>query len=281
MPKLRNSSSEAVQAAAEGQAAAENIVRMEHIYKTFNKGSVNEVVLFTDFNLAIHQGEFVSVVGSNGSGKTTMLNILCGTTEIDSGKIFLRNQEIDKMQEYQRAAFIGRVFQNPATGTCPSLTILENMSLADNKGSAYGLTPGVNKRQTDFYRSQLELLKLGLEDKLNLVVGSLSGGQRQALALLISTMTPIDLLILDEHTAALDPRSSETVMELTQEFISEKGITTLMVTHNLKYAANYGDRLIMMHKGESVVDVSGQDKEGYAVADLLKVFNEISVECGN
>lgn len=281
MPKLRNSSSEAVQAAAEGQAAAENIVRMEHIYKTFNKGSVNEVVLFTDFNLAIHQGEFVSVVGSNGSGKTTMLNILCGTTEIDSGKIFLRNQEIDKMQEYQRAAFIGRVFQNPATGTCPSLTILENMSLADNKGSAYGLTPGVNKRQTDFYRSQLELLKLGLEDKLNLVVGSLSGGQRQALALLISTMTPIDLLILDEHTAALDPRSSETVMELTQEFISEKGITTLMVTHNLKYAANYGDRLIMMHKGESVVDVSGQDKEDYAVADLLKVFNEISVECGN
>ncbi len=274
------------QATAEGLAAksqvdSENIVRMEHIYKTFNKGSVNEVVLFIDFNLTINQGEFVSVVGSNGSGKTTMLNILCGTTEIDSGKIFLRDQEISTKKEYQRAAFIGRVFQNPATGTCPSLTILENLSLADNKGSTYGLTSGINKRQTDYYRSQLELLKLGLEDKLNLLVGSLSGGQRQALALLISTMTPIDLLILDEHTAALDPRSSETVMNLTQEFIREKNITTLMVTHNLKYAANYGDRLIMMHKGESVIDVSGRDKGNYAVADLLKVFNEISVECGN
>lgn len=258
-----------------------DIVRMEHLYKTFNKGSVNETVLFTDFNLDISKGEFVSVVGSNGSGKTTLLNILCGSTEIDSGKIYLRNQDIGKMKEFQRAAFIGRVFQNPATGTCPTLTILENMSLADNKGSVFGLTSGINKRRLDFYRSQLELLKLGLEDKIDLLVGSLSGGQRQALTLLISTMTPIDLLILDEHTAALDPRSSETVMELTEEIVREKKITTLMVTHNLKYAVNYGNRLIMMHKGERVIDVAGEDKYNYAVADLLKVFNEISIECGN
>jgi len=254
---------------------------MEHIYKTFNRGSVNEVVLFTDFNLSINKGEFVSVVGSNGSGKTTLLNILCGTTAIDSGRIFLKNQDIGKMKEFQRAAFIGRVFQNTATGTCSSLTILENMSHTDNKGRIYGLTSGINKRRVDFYRSQLELLKLGLEDKINLTVGSLSGGQRQALALLISTMTPIDLLILDEHTAALDPRSSETVMELTEEIVNEKKITTLMVTHNLRYAVNYGDRLIMMHKGEAVIDVAGEDKYNYAVSDLLKVFNEISVECGN
>jgi len=257
------------------------IVRMEHIDKTFNKGSVNEVVLFSDFNLNIRQGEYVSVVGSNGSGKTTMLNILCGSTDIDSGRIFVKNKDVYRMKEYQRARFIGRVFQDPAKGTCSNLTILENMSLADNKGALYGLTRGINKRRIDFYRSQLEQLKLGLEDKINLHVGSLSGGQRQALALLISTMVPIDLLILDEHTAALDPRSSETVMELTNQIVLEKKITTLMVTHNLRYAIQYGNRIIMMHKGECVIDAAGNEKSNYAVADLLKIFNEISVECGN
>jgi putative ABC transport system ATP-binding protein len=185
------------------------------------------------------------------------------------------------MKEHRRAAFIGRVFQDPAKGTCPSLTVLENMSLADNKGAPYGLTRGVNRRRIDYYRSSLELLKLGLEDKLDLQVGSLSGGQRQALALLISTMAPLDLLILDEHTASLDPRSSETVMELTNRIVLEKKVTTLMVTHNLRYAVQYGNRLIMMHNGECVIDVADDEKTNYAVPDLLKVFNEISVECGN
>ncbi len=257
------------------------LVSMEHIYKTFNKGSVNQVVLFTDFNLSIDKGEFVSVVGSNGSGKTTMLNILSGFTDIDSGRITLDQRDIGKMKEYQRAKYIGRVFQDPSTGTCPALTILENMALADNKNKPFGLTRGVNKKRIDEYRTQLERLKLGLEDKINLQVGSLSGGQRQALALLISTMTPIDLLILDEHTAALDPRSSETVMELTQQLVSKKNLTTLMVTHNLKYAVQYGERLIMMHKGDCVVDVKGEEKKHLEVNDLLKVFNEISIECGN
>jgi len=254
---------------------------MEHIDKTFNKGTVNEVVLFRDFSLNIRRGEYVTVVGSNGSGKTTMLNILCGNTGIDRGRIYVNGRDVCRLKEYQRARFIGRVFQDPAKGTCPSLTILENMSLADNKGSAYGLTRGVNRKRIDFYRSQLELLKMGLEDKLNLEVGNLSGGQRQALALLISTMVPIDLLILDEHTAALDPRSSETVMELTNRIVLEKRITTLMVTHNLRYAIEYGNRIIMMHAGECVVDAAGPEKDKYAVADLLKIFNEISVECGN
>lgn len=260
---------------------SDDIVTIEHLYKTFNRGSVNEVVLFTDFNLSIKEHEFVSVVGSNGSGKTTMLNILCGTTGIDSGRIYLRDNDVGNMKEYQRASFIGRVFQDPAKGTCPTLTILENMSLADNKGRIFGLSAGINKHRIDYYRTQLELLHLGLEDKVNVPVGSLSGGQRQALALLISTMTPIDLLILDEHTAALDPRSSETVMELTDGLIREKNITTLMVTHNLRFAVNYGDRLIMMDKGQCVIDVRGEEKNRYAISDLLKVFNEISIECGN
>jgi putative ABC transport system ATP-binding protein len=257
------------------------LVRMENVYKTFNKGSVNEVVLFTDFNLNIEKGEFVSVVGSNGSGKTTMLNILCGFTEIDSGRVFLNNRDISNLKEYKRSQYIGRVFQDPSKGTCPTLTILENMALADNKNKPFGISLGVNKKRVDYYRSQLELLKLGLEDKINLQVGSLSGGQRQALALLISTMTPIELLILDEHTAALDPRSSETVMELTQHIISEKKITTLMVTHNLKYAVEYGSRLLMMHNGGCVIDKGGEEKQNLKVSDLLSVFNEISIECGN
>lgn len=257
------------------------IVRIEHVYKTFNKNSVNEVTLFADFSLAIAKNEFISVVGSNGSGKTTLLNILCGSIGVDSGNIYLKNHEISRMKEFDRAAGIGRVFQDPGKGTCPALTILENMSLADNKNRFFGLGSGVSKRRTDYYKSQLELLKLGLEDKIHLQAGSLSGGQRQALALLISTMTPIDLLILDEHTAALDPRSSETVMELTQQFVTEKKITTLMVTHNLKYAVRYGDRLLMMHKGECVIDAAGDSKKNYAIDDLLKVFNSISLECGN
>lgn len=257
------------------------IVRVEHLSKTFNKDSVNEVVLFSDFSLAIKEGEFVSVVGSNGSGKTTLLNIICGSTGMTGGGIFLKDTDISRMTEYERSSCIGRVFQDPAKGTCPNLTILENLSLADHKNHFYGFGRGINRRKTDFYRTQLEQLKLGLENKIHLQVGNLSGGQRQALALLIATMTPIDLLILDEHTAALDPKSSEIVMELTDQIVKQKKITTLMVTHNLKYAVQYGDRLLMMHKGECVVDTVGKQKQDYTIDDLLKIFNTISIECGN
>lgn len=256
-------------------------VGLHHICKTFNPGSVNEVVLFADFNLDINKNQFVAVVGSNGSGKTTILNLLCGSIPADSGEITLGGRDIGRLKEHERSKFIGRVFQDPSKGTCPDLTILENMALADNKGAAYGLAPGVNKKHLDFYRSQLELLQLGLEDKMHLTVGSLSGGQRQALALLICTMTPLDLLILDEHTASLDPRSSETVMQLTERFVREKNLTTLMVTHNLKYAVGFGDRLIMMHRGSIALDISGEAKSVLHIKDLTDKFNEISIEDGN
>lgn len=257
------------------------LVRMEHIFKAFNARTVSETELFCDFSFSIGEGEFISVVGSNGSGKTTLLNLICGSLVADGGNIFLRDKNITKMPEYRRAAHIGRVFQDPAKGTCPSLTILENLSLADNKGKPFGLSRGVEKKRLDYYKSQLELLQLGLEDKIQLPVGVLSGGQRQALALLIATLTPIDLLVLDEHTAALDPKSSENVMYLTDKLIREKKLTSIMVTHNLRFAVEYGSRVVMMHLGRAVIDTAGEDKRNYAVEDLLKVFNEISIECGN
>ena len=258
-----------------------DLVRLEKVKKVFNRGSVNESTLFEDFSFTIREGEFISVVGSNGSGKTTTLNLICGSLPVDGGHIYLRDQDITKMPEYRRAARIGRVFLDPAKGTCPALTILENMSLADHKGKAFGLSRGVNRRRVDYYRSQLELLHLGLEDKLELPVGVLSGGQRQALALLISTMTPIDLLVLDEHTAALDPKSSENVMELTDRVVKEKGVTTIMVTHNLRFAVEYGNRLVMMHQGGVVLDKAGPEKAASSIDELLQIFNEISIECGN
>lgn len=257
------------------------LARLEHIYKVFNPGTISEMGVFEDFSFTIRQGEFISVVGSNGSGKTTMLNLLCGSLPVDRGEIFLRGRKITQMPEFKRAAFIGRVFQDPMKGTCPALTILENMSLADNKGKLFGLGTGVNKKRLPYYQSQLELLRLGLENKTEQKVGVLSGGQRQALALLISTLTPIDLLVLDEHTAALDPKSSENVMELTDRIVREKKLTAIMVTHNLRFAEEYGNRLVMMHAGAAVIDAAGEEKGKYRRDELLKVFNEISIECGN
>lgn len=257
------------------------LVRLDHVNKVFNPGTVSQMGIFEDFSFVIREGEFISVVGSNGSGKTTMLNLICGSLPVDCGSILLGGKDITKMPEYRRAARIGRVFQDPAKGTCPTLTILENMSLADSKGGAFGLTRGVNHRRVDYYKSQLELLHLGLEDKLHQQVGVLSGGQRQALALLISAMTPIDLLVLDEHTAALDPKSAENVMELTDRIVREKKLTAIMVTHNLRFAVEYGSRLVMMDRGRCVIDAAGEEKAGYKIEDLLKVFNEISIECGN
>lgn len=262
-------------------ATDQPMVRMEHISKVFGRGSINEKVLFTDFNLSIGRGQFVSVVGSNGSGKTTLLNLLCGSMACDGGSISVAGKRVDRLREDQRARFIGRVFQDPAKGTCAGLTILENLSLAGHKGGRYGLTRGVNRKRTDAYRAMLQTLGMGLEDRMDQLVGSLSGGQRQALALLISTMTPLDLLILDEHTAALDPRATERVMALTEQLVREKHLTTLMVTHNLKYATRYGDRLLMMHQGSILVDAAGMDKQGYSVDDLLDRFNQISIEVGN
>ena len=254
------------------------LVRLEAIEKTFGGRSLNQMRLFSDFNLSIREGEFVSVVGSNGSGKTTLLNLICGNVTPDKGKIYLEERDITKMPQYKRAGVIGRVYQDPKMGTCPALTILENMSLADNKGKPYQFTRGVNRKRADRYRTELEKLHLGLENKLHVPVGMLSGGQRQALALLLASMTPLKLLVLDEHTAALDPNSSRSVMELTKELVEKLHLTTIMVTHNLKFASIYGDRLLMMHHGNVVLDISGEEKQAYQTRQLLEIFNRYSLE---
>lgn len=257
------------------------MLELSNIYKIFNPGTIDEKRLFSDFNLKINDGEFVGVIGSNGSGKTTMLNIISGDMPIDSGSVTLDGAVLNGQKNFKRARKIGRVFQNPSMGTCPSMTIWENMSIADNKGKTFGLSWGLNRQRKDFYCSQLELLGMGLENRLSTPAGSLSGGQRQALALIMATMIRPDLLLLDEHTAALDPKSSDTVMMLTEKIIREKGITTLMVTHNLRHAVEYGTRTIMMHDGNAIMDVSGKEKEEKSINDYLTVFNEISIECGN
>lgn len=257
------------------------MLELKNIRKYYNAGTVHEMCMFHDFSMKIEEGEFVSVVGSNGSGKTSLLNIICGSIPLDSGSIFINREDITHMPEYRRQRRIGRVYQNPAMGTCPSMTILENMSLADNKGRPFNLRRGTDKKRIDFYREQLQSLGLGLEDKLYVKVGVLSGGQRQAMALLMSTMTEIEFLILDEHTAALDPKTAETIMELTGKVVREKKLTTVMVTHNLRYAVEYGNRLIMMHQGQAILDEAGEAKKAIRIQDILDKFNEISIECGN
>ena len=257
------------------------MLELKDIHKYYNPGTVNEMCLFHGFNLSIEEGEFVSVIGSNGSGKTSMLNIICGSIPVEAGQIFMNGSDITKEKEYKRNRRIGRVYQNPAMGTCPSMTILENMALTDNKGKVYGFGRGTNKARISYYKELLSQLGLGLEDKLDIKVGALSGGQRQAMALLMSTMTPIEFLILDEHTAALDPKTAELIMELTDKIVKEKKLTTIMVTHNLRYAVEYGDRLLMMHQGEAVLDLKGEEKKAMSVDEILKQFNEISIECGN
>ena len=257
------------------------MLELKNINKYYNQGTVNEMCLFEDFSLTIGDGEFVSVVGSNGSGKTSMLNIICGSIPVDSGTILIGGKDITRMPEHRRLRTIGRFYQTPAMGTCPSMTILENMAMADTKGKPFNLRPGTDKRRIDYYRDSLKILGLGLEDKLDVKVGVLSGGQRQAMALLMSTMTPIEFLILDEHTAALDPKTAEIIMELTGKIVEEKKLTTIMVTHNLRYAADYGNRLLMMHQGNVILDKSGERKRETQTEDLLALFNEISVECGN
>ena len=257
------------------------MLEVNNIRKIYNPGTVQEKCLFDDFSLSIPDGQFVSVVGSNGSGKTSLLNLICGSIQPDGGQILMQGRDIRKDSEHVRARKIGRVYQNPAMGTCAQMTILENLSLADFKGKPAGLHRGTDRRRIDAYREMLRPLGLGLEDMLSTKVGTLSGGQRQALALLMSTMTPISFLILDEHTAALDPKTANIIMELTGRVVREKQLTAIMVTHNLRYAVEYGDRILMMHQGHAVLDKAGEEKQAVRIEDLLTIFNEISIECGN
>ena len=257
------------------------MIELSNIYKYYNPGLVTENCIFHNFNLKIHDGEFVSIIGSNGSGKTSLLNIICGSIEVDHGTIFLDNRDITHEPEYKRMHRIGRVYQNPGLGTCPSMNIIENLALAENKNKKFDLHSLVKKSKIDFYKEELKKLGLGLEDKIYIPVGSLSGGQRQAISLLMTTLSEIDFLILDEHTAALDPKTADVIMELTDKLVKEKKLTSIMVTHNLRYAVDYGTRLLMMHEGQIIIDKKDDDKKNMNTQEILKKFTEISVELGN
>lgn len=226
------------------------MLKIQGLHKVFNENTINENKVFSNFNLEVAEGDFISIIGSNGAGKSTLLNIISGNIQSDSGYIELDGIDMSKADEFKRSKLIGRVFQNPSLGVAPNMTILENIALADNKGKRYGLTLGINKKRISYYKELLKELDLGLEDKLYNKVNLLSGGQRQALTMLMAVMSKPKLLLLDEHTAALDPKTSMKIMEITEKILKETNITTMMVTHNLKQAIKTGNRLIMMHRGE-------------------------------
>ncbi len=249
------------------------MIRLENVSKTYNIGTNFEKNVLKEFNLSVKKNDFVSIVGPNGSGKTTLFNIICGSIDIDNGKIFLEDKEISKIKEFKRYKYIGRVHQNPSVGTCLNMTILENLALADNKMKHYNLTWGIDRKKIDEYKEKLKMLELGLEEHLNTKVQNLSGGQQQAISLIMATMNPIDILILDEHTAALDPKTAEIIMKLTDKIIKEQKITTLMITHNLKYAINYGNRLLVMKQGQIVLDRKGKEKNNTTYEELIDKFS--------
>ncbi|WP_346935733.1 ATP-binding cassette domain-containing protein [Clostridium sp.] len=252
------------------------MLKINSISKGFNKGTINETNIFNNFNLEINKGDFITIVGSNGAGKSTLLNIISGALELDSGNIILEEKDITNLKEHKKSRFISRVFQDPTKGTSPSMTILENLSLADNKGSSFGLSLGVNKKKIEEFKNHLSILNLGLEDKINTKVGMLSGGQRQALSLLMATLNTPKILLLDEHTAALDPKTSETIINLTNSIVKEKSITTIMITHNLNHAIEFGNRLLMMHSGEIILDMGETVKNNLTKNDLIEEFNKIT-----
>lgn len=252
------------------------MLKIKSINKGFNRGTLNEVSIFNNFNLDISKGDFITIVGSNGAGKSTLLNIISGALELDSGSIILEGKDITDLQEHRKSKFISRVFQDPTKGTSPSMTILENLSLAENKGNRFGLSLGVNKKKIEQFKDHLSILNLGLEDKMDTKVGMLSGGQRQALSLLMATLITPKILLLDEHTAALDPKTSETIINLTNSIVKEKGITTIMITHNLTHAIAFGNRLLMMHSGKTILDIGEAEKGHLTKNELIEEFNKIT-----
>lgn len=254
------------------------MLKLENITKVFNRGSVNEQVIFENFSLDINDGDFITILGSNGAGKSTLLNIISGKIIVNSGKILLDNLDITNDSEYKRCKIISRIFQDPSMGTNPSMTIYENLSMAKNKGKRFGLSFMVDEKDEYYFKELLKVLDLGLEDKLYTRVSQLSGGQRQALALIMAAVGEPSILLLDEHTAALDPKTSQIVMDITDDIVMEKGLTTLMITHNIDQALEYGNRLIMLHDGRIVMDISGSMKKSITKKEVLSLFKKIS-EC--
>lgn len=248
------------------------MISLNGIVKYFHKGSVNEVFALNDVNLQIEEGDFVTVIGSNGAGKSTLLNCIAGGFFPDSGKIIISNENVTDWPEHKRAKFIARVFQDPLLGTCPSATIEQNMALASLRGKKRGLGRGVKSRDRERFREDLKQLGLGLDERLLDKVGLLSGGQRQALTMFMATMLRPDVLLLDEHVAALDPKTANQILMLTQEIVKQGKLTTLMITHNMKHAISFGNRLIMLHQGGILLDLKGREKENLTVKDLLAQF---------
>ncbi|MBS5951628.1 MAG: ATP-binding cassette domain-containing protein [Clostridium sp.] len=253
------------------------MLKIQGLHKVFNENTINENKVFSNFILDVSEGDFISIIGSNGAGKSTLLNIISGNIQSDEGYIELDGIDMSKADEFKRSKLIGRVFQNPSLGVAPNMTILENLALADNKGKRYGLTLGINKKRISYYKELLKELDLGLEDNLYNKVNLLSGGQRQALTMLMAAMSKPKLLLLDEHTAALDPKTSMKIMEITEKILKETNITTMMVTHNLKQAIKTGNRLIMMHRGKILIDVKGDEKTQLTTEKLMNLFKDANI----
>ncbi len=249
---------------------------IKNVHKTFNKGTINEKKALTGVELHLNQGDFVTIIGGNGAGKSTTLNMIAGVYPIDQGSIILDGKDISDLPEYKRAYMLGRVFQDPMMGTAAGMEIQENMAMAYRRGKHRGLSWGITKKEKKLFREKLQMLDLGLEERMTSKVGLLSGGQRQALTLLMATLRKPSLLLLDEHTAALDPKTAKKVLDITEKIVARDNLTTMMVTHNMKDAINIGNRLVMMSDGKIIYDVSGEEKKNLKVADLLQKFEEAS-----
>ena len=252
------------------------MLKLENIRKVFNAGTVNEKVALNGLNLHMNEGDFVTVIGGNGAGKSTMLNAIAGVWGVDEGKILIDGVDVTHLPEYKRAAYIGRVFQDPMMGTAANMWIEENLALAARRGMPRTLKSGITKAEREVYQERLKILDRGLEDRMTSKVGLLSGGQRQALTLLMATLQRPKLLLLDEHTAALDPKTAAKVLDATQRIVEANGLTTMMITHNMRDAITYGNRLVMMYNGHIVVDVSGEEKKNLTVEQLLNLFSQAS-----
>lgn len=249
------------------------MLELKNIFKTFNAGTVNEKTVFEGLNLTLEDGDFVTIIGGNGAGKSTMLNIASGSLMPDDGSIIIDGVDVTNLPEHKRAKYIGRVFQDPRMGTASDMWVEENMSIADSRGKRRGLNWAISKADKERYKELLKILDLGLENRLTTKMGLLSGGQRQAITLLMASMNKPKLLLLDEHTAALDPKTAAKVLEITDKVIAENNLTTLMVTHNMKDAIEHGNRLIMMSAGKIVVDIKGEEKKKLTVEQLISMFS--------